>query len=266
MALAATFAARPLGAQIGFESLWGGVTDISISGSCWNTRSEFLREEQSCPNKKIGYGVEVIWNLRSIPIGKKPDGEPDTAWVLAEKDESFRGGQVDSVRHYTVQVNAVEDERPRVLIEVGLGYSQFSGFESADPEYELRGMVREIPAVNLYGTLNWDRLGPFKPYLGVRSGLIQLHNVQLYDSITADTAVVYFGSAQTFQLGGIAGLAFGASPVHVFGEFAYNLRRFPSVQWGTAGTNRLPDTLFKSFDFSGISLSVGLQVSIRPRP
>jgi hypothetical protein len=258
--------AAPLSAQIGFESLFSGITDISVSFTCWNTRSAFLREEESCPSRKAGYGVEVLWNLRSIPVGPKPKIRSDTTWTLTEKEESYRGAQVDSIRRYAVKVEPGTDPRPSVLIEVGLGYSQFSGFESSDPEFEIRGSVREIPAVTLYGTLIRDgKLGWIKPYVGVRTGLIQLHNVQLYDSIAADSVVVFSGSAQTFQIGGAIGVALGDGPLHAFAEAAYHFRRFPSVQWGAAGANRLPDTLPRGFDFSGPSVSIGVQVGIRER-
>jgi hypothetical protein len=266
-------APAPLAAQIGVESLLSNVTDISFSLSCWKDNSPSLQEKGSCINERNGYGVEVLWGLRSIPIGRGLKGSaaaPDTTWEVVEKEVRFDGATSDSTRMYARKLKPKDDPRQwSVFLELGLGYGQFSGFESANPAFDVRGTVREIPSLTLYGTLNHKKFLRYaQPYIGVRTGLIQLHNAQIFSQIKADSVVnpdtvaVFTGGAQAFQLGGVAGIGLELGPAHFFVEGAYHVRRFPSIQW-TSGTNRMPADLPRSFDFTGTTISVGVQVHIR---
>jgi hypothetical protein len=254
-------------AQIGVESLLGSITDLSISASCWNTRSDFLRSRGECPLHS-GWGVEAIFNLGYVRIGKAPPAAPeDTSWVLERRQLGTSDGRVDSLRMYTPKVASKADTlRPNIRMELGLGYGQFTGFESSNPDFEIHGTVRETPTLTLYGT--WEpRNSWITPYLGVRTGLIQLHNVQLLQPGTADTVVVYKASSDVFQLGGVFGVSTNSSnfPLAAFIEVGYHVRKFPSVEWATNSSGKIVNDLPHEFDFSGWTLELGIQAHIRDR-
>jgi hypothetical protein len=248
-------------AQAQFESALGSVTDVNLFSSCLSTNSPLLRRSGDCI-KQNSFGIEVLWGLKTFHLGTRPDST--FSWRLTEKEVTYRGAGEDSVRRY---VRSKAEAKPgalwgRVELEMALGYSQLSGFESARPEFELRGTVRELPALALYGTFVWERAPAVKPYLGVRSGLIQLHNLQALVATAPDTTVTYLGTAQVFQLGGAAGVAVGREPLHLVVEYAYNARRFGSIQWTGTGT-RVPNVLPRELDFTGPSVSLGIQLHIR---
>ena len=255
----------PARAQLGVESLLSEVHDIYLFSSCWNTRSNFLRQSESCPSEKNGFGVEVLWGITSIPLGERPDTVRErTSWKLASKEVTNRAGAVDSTRHYTVEVETVGDDRPTIDLELALGYSQFTGFSSSDPAFSILGSVREIPSLALYGTLDhgWGPIHWLQPFVGLRSGIIKLHDVQLRDPVPGDSVVTYAASAETFQVGAALGLSATVARFSLIVEGAYNLRRFPSVTW-TGGSNQIPSSFPPGFDFSGTVLSVGVQVHLR---
>ncbi len=271
-----TWCPTNLSAQIGLEPLLGGVTDVSLYGSCWQTRSDVLRDT-SCPTSNLGFGVEVLWGLKTFRFGEGADSA--ITWKLTGKTEAVKkvpsGVTVDSTLTYKPEVSFENDRRLSMDVELALGYGQFSGLKSSSTAYELRGTVREAPAVALY--LSFEN-GPFpsfetplfpvgfSPYIGFRSGLIQLQNAQLIVPIAAgvDSAVVYTGAAQAFQVGGALGLAVEFGRITVFSEFAYNSRRFASVQWGALpGSTRMLKNVSRDLDFTGSTFSVGLQVPLR---
>jgi hypothetical protein len=268
-AFAATLLAFALGsipararAQIGFEDLLGSITDISVSGTCWSTRSEAIRSSE-CPGGRNGYGLEVLWALAKVPL--RGETKTETTWVPSQKRVIHREGRVDTVTVLTPKEK--EDTTGyRVLIELGLGYSQFSGFTSTDDRFELRGTVREVPSVAVYASLE----GPphsvvehINPYVGIRSGLIMLSDVQLFTPVTGDSTTAYRGSAEVFQVGGAVGISAGNDVASVFLEAQLNLRRFTSVDWTGGAGGTIPGFLPRGLDFTGASLSVGVQVHVR---
>jgi hypothetical protein len=260
--LVSALAPTPARAQLGIEDVLESVTDISVSGSCWSTRSESLRRAD-CPGGRNGYGLEVMWELKTIHLGRKP--AVDTTWVESQKTVTVRQGRADTVTTLVMQEEEQEPDGWSLLIELALGYSQFSGFQSADDRYDLRGTVREQPSLAIYGSLSGPVLGPFSPYVGVRSGLVRLNDVSLFTPADADAAetTAYTGHAEVFQVGAALGLAVDVGPASWFVEGQLNLRRFPSVDWTAGAGGTLPGFLPRALDFSGPSLSVGLQIHIR---
>jgi len=259
----------PSRAQIGVETLLSSLTDLTISASCWNTRSGFLRSRGECPLHS-GWGVEAIFDLGVFP--KPPT--PDSVWVLEKREIRYEGGRVDSVQVFTKQPGPGNGASGRgVRMELGLGYGQFTGFASSDPGFEIRGTVRETPTLTLYGTLEPGIKG-IHPYVGLRTGVLQLHNVQLLqlDTVdnapgTPDTVVVYKASSDVFQLGGVIGISgqLKAIPLGAFLELGWHLRKFPSVEWSTNSSGKIVDGLPREFDFSGVTLEFGFQAHIRDR-
>ena len=222
-----------------------------------------------CPTAKNGYGLEVSYEVTRIKVGRdsvKHDPVPTAIDVKCTGADAC-----ETTKHY-VSDKPHWDPVSYLVMELALGYSQFSGFSSSDPNLELQGAVRELPAVSIYFTLMSDRrlLVPHwvSPYIGVRSGLIQLSNVTLNDRLRADTLVTYPGAASAFQFGGVAGLGINVGDrMNFFIEVADQIRRFPSVQWSSPGTNKIRDTFPRSLNFSGPALTAGVQVTIRkPTP
>jgi len=262
VALASTPA--PARGQIGIEDLLESVTDIAVSVTCWNTRSESLRRSD-CPGGKNGYGVEVLWALKTVPIGRQP--AVDTTWVPSGKTVTIREGRPDTVTTLAMEEGEPEVPGYRLLIELGLGYSQFSGFTSTDERFDLRGTIREQPSIAFYASLEGP--GIFQhvnPYAGVRSGLIRLSDVQLFTPPSGEETTAYRGSAEVFQVGGSIGISAGTDVASVFLEAQLNLRRFTSVDWTGGAGGTIPGYLPRGLDFTGPSVSLGVQLHIRDSP
>ena len=262
VALASTPA--PARAQIGIEDLLESVTDIAVSVTCWNTRSESLRRSD-CPGGKNGYGVEVLWALKTVPIGRQP--AVDTTWVPSGKTVTIREGRPDTVTTLAMEEGEPEVPGYRLLIELGLGYSQFSGFTSTDERFDLRGTIREQPSIAFYASLEGP--GIFQhvnPYAGVRSGLIRLSDVQVFTPPSGEETTAYRGSAEVFQVGGSIGISAGTDVASVFLEAQLNLRRFTSVDWTGGAGGTIPGYLPRGLDFTGPSVSLGVQLHIRDSP
>ena len=251
-------------AQIGIEDLLGSVTDIDVSASCWATKSQSLRSSD-CPGGRNGYGVEVLWSLKTIHLGPAP--RVDTTWVPSQKTVTMRQGRPDTVTTLVMKEEEAESSGYQLLIELALGYSQFSGFQSADERYDLRGTVREQPSIAFYGSLEGPgMLQHLSPYVGVRSGLIRLSDVQVFIPAEGEETTSLTGTAEVFQVGGALGIAAEAGPVSLFVEGQLNLRRFPSIDWTAGEGGTIPGFIPRSLDFSGPSISVGMQIHIRDEP
>jgi hypothetical protein len=259
LVLALGLVPAPARAQIGFEDLLESVTDIAVSVTCWSTRSESVRRSD-CPGGKNGYGIEVLWGLKTVPLGRQPPA--DTVWVPSGKTVTVRQGRPDTVT--TLEREEVPPAGGyRVLIELGLGYSQFSGFTSTDERFELRGTIREEPSLAFYASLEGP--GIFQhvnPYAGIRTGLIRLGGVQAFTP-EGDSTTAYVGTAEAFQVGGALGVSAGTDVASLFLEAQLNLRRFTSVDWTAGAGGTIPAFLPRGLDFSGPSLSLGVQIHIR---
>jgi hypothetical protein len=156
------------------------------------------------------------------------------------------------------------DLDPRWQAELALGYTEVRGFESARPDLDVRGAVRELPAVSLYFShlpAGADDESSFRHYLGVRTGLAQLQGLRAYvrDSTLVDS--IYNGGGTTFQFGILTGLVYTVGPAHVFVEPAYTHRPFSGVEWsGISG--QISDLVPRSLDMSTWSLAMGVQIEI----
>ena len=259
----ASVAPVALNAQ-GFESLVKNVSDINFFFSCWNTRGD-VEQKDNCLKGQNGFGVQVSYDVTRIRLAGTKTTAPG-GWKLVRKEYSTSAtGKRDSTLIYEEKPDEVTLSQ-YVLVELAVGWSQFSGFKSTDPSFELKGSVREVPSLSVYGSLSSDDttsiLNRAGPYVGIRSGLIQLQNVQLLRPISADTVQVYGGSAQTFQLGLVAGLAVEViDSVNLFIENAWQMRKFSSVQWSN-GSNTIRPEFPTQLDFSGKTLTIGVQLTL----
>src|SRR5690606_37709086 len=198
-----------------------------------------------------GFGVEllfVIGRVRAQPAG--------TTTAVASADEPREWTEMRIVRTASgLDTTYVYAEPPGLWsFELGVGYGQTTGFEARTPGLDLRGAVRDLPAVSLYA--NYEPAGV---YLGLRSGFMRTQALQVY----ADDGSVTAGSAESFLAGAVAGKAFGLGSLTLFVEGAYALRHFPSVQWSPDGP--LAPEIPRSLTLSGWSLGTGIQFGIGAR-
>lgn len=265
----------PLEAQ--FEGLLGNITDLSLMASCWKAPGN--ANGARCLGRDGAFGLEVIWRLRELGLGKSTTEQPEPKEV--RRLRTVRGehaasappsGDTSTVRDTTLSPRSVEEtteyliqpptvDRARyVILELALGYSQFSGLTSADASFELRGTVREYPALSVYAS--FDRFLPFiTPYIGARSGLIDIAHLQAVESIGSDSTRVYAASPRAFQFGAVVGLSVGPQLAPLRVEYAYHSRSFASLQW--SGATVIPSRLPREITFSGWTLSAGIQISLR---
>jgi hypothetical protein len=90
--------------------------------------------------------------------------------------------------------------------------------------------------------------------------------VQALNRVATDTLnySVYNATGTAFQVGVAGGIVVNVDRVHLFIERASTIRRFANVQWSAGNTNQIPRKLPTSLDFSGRTVTVGLQFSIKP--
>ena len=249
----------PALAQIGtgIESIFKDVTDVSFTTSCWEADSKEIQETEECPFGQHAFGFEVSFRLKEIGLG----GE--TVTVTNEvKEIHSRNGSYDTI---FVPTTTKEPKGASLLLELGLGYSQFSGFQSTTNAYQVHGTLREIPAISLYASLlpnSGGVLGQFGGYVGFRTGLIQARDFQITVPANAsgDTVSVYQGEGQAFQIGWVLGGFFDVPylPVSIFGERANMYRSLTSVRWAKDGA-KVPAFVPEKIDFSGTTYSLGIQ-------
>jgi hypothetical protein len=241
----------------GIEGIFKQVDDVNLSVGCWSVSSPAIAKADDCPSGMRDYGVEVSFRLADLIIGPKKVTE---WWEPQQRETSGTGGSADT----TVTSVPRRREEPLgwyALLELGLGYSQFSGFRSNVTNLDLRGTVRELPSVTLYATAKHARHDWAGAYVGVRSGLIQLNDLQAFTGAEGDTAVSYAGSGQVFQMGLVGGVSAQIRRMTFFAEAASMNRDFESVRWSSAAS-RVPPQLPRRLNFSGRSVAVGVQVKI----
>jgi opacity protein-like surface antigen len=137
--------------------------------------------------------------------------------------------------------------------QFALGYGHITGFQSTQPNMDLRGVLRLTPEVSLYATRVLD--GWVSPYVGLHTGLISLTNMQVYLT-PGDTAHSF--TATALQLGATAGLAL---PYNFYVDVGYRYRAFQSLEWRLPrGT--LPRGWPKTLNLSAMQATVGVQFDV----
>lgn len=253
----------PALAQLGgLDELFKRVTDISVFASrgLLHPAPQTLTTGQPGERKKsglVGYGLELSFAIGEVTTVTHA-GKVDTSRSLVEMTVTRKGGVADTTFKMTTKVDTTPAlTKTLASFELGLGYSQLAGFRARDTTYDFRGALREFPSVAVYATFFPD--APISPYLGVKSGLVQLHNARLYDS--SATGPVFPVDAQTIQAGIVAGLVAELGPVNFFLEPSYAYRRFASLD--VKGEDALVPRRFpRELDFSGYVFSVGVLVGL----
>lgn len=226
--------------------------------------------------------VSMYWSFASFAdrppelAGGFSDGEARSAGVGGLGFEVlFAAGEFSERRRASgatglEQLPDSADKDYRWSAEVGLGYSELRGFESAIPDTDLRGVLRELPAVSLY--ITWQpaedpsaATRSIQPgwYWGVRTGLAELHGLRGYTGSPDDGSpdVIHIGGGSTFQLGLMAGAFVEVGSLALFVEPSYTHRNISGVEW-TADAGGLADGLPRSLNMSTWALSVGGQLGI----
>lgn len=140
---------------------------------------------------------------------------------------------------------------PTWEVEVAVGYSQLAGLALDRPGLELVGALRELPSVSLYAAHTASGR-----YVGLRSGLLQTNALQVF----TDEGDVIPGSAQSFQIGAVAGQFLDLGRVFPFVEAGWMLRHFPGIEWKTTS---LPAGVPRRLTLSGWQVLTGVQVAVK---
>lgn len=257
----------PRAASGQFEGFLEKVNDVNFFFSCWSVRGD-VTEKSGCPVGRNGYGLEVSFDLGEVGLPGSRKKTTPGRWKEEKREVVSEGGTTRTIITSTWVAEKTAYERT-LQLELALGYSQFSGFQSDNPAFELRGTAREVPSVAMYGTFDFAEFGfPFNvvsPYVGLKSGLIELNNVQILVPVNQDTVSTYTAGAKAFQAGVVYGVVRGfGDRLNVFLERAHHMRKFPHVVWTGPGGGKIPVILPDDLDFSGPTISVGFQVTIKP--
>lgn len=238
-------------AQMGiFDALARRFSDVSFfvnSGGLAPSSPEVRADRLS------SFGIEVLVSIGEItrPTGPRVGGDSAVlSWTGMQVVRRADG--VDTINTYTVRPGVSRQPTEVVWsLELGLGYGQTAGFESRDPSFELKGAVRDLPSAALYASYE-----PTATYLGLRSGLMKLQALQIYD----DTGRSWAGEAESFMAGAAVGQVVELLNLSFFAELGYSWRPFPSIRW--TGASPLPQGVPREMSLHSWSFGVGVQFAL----
>lgn len=204
------------------------------------------------------YGVELLFAIRTVSdsVGPGPAVADSASITWTQMIVNVGPDGVDTT--YTYEVHEVTRPGPQMrtiwTFEMGLGYGQLVGFDAADRRFDLRGQVRDLPALTLYAT--YDPLGF---YFGLRSGFMTLQGLQIYNA----AGDVFAGKSDSFLLAGVLGSSTEILGITLFLEGAYSIRHFPSVEWRSLqGAVPLDPELPRDLSFSSWTIGTGIQFGL----
>src|SRR5690606_21890984 len=248
-AIAAATLAAPASAaaQLGaVEALLRNATDLSFY---FNTGGIMPRSDGLGTGDwgLAGFGLELLFE-----IGRVHARPAAAAATVAAEDDARQWTEMRIVRK-GAQVDTTYIYKDDVLwtFELGVGYGQVTGFRSRVPGLDLRGAVRDLPAVSLYANHE-----PLNAYAGLRSGFMRTQGLQAF----IDDGSTISGTAESFLAGVVLGKSLALGSMTLFLETAYALRHFPSIQWNTDGP--LPPGTPRALTRSGWSVGTGIQFGI----
>lgn len=243
-------APSPAAAQYGFlGSLANRFSDLSFFANVGGLLPE---HDDVRADRMQAFGLEILFEIATLRrvIGPPPELADSVRVVWREMRVERTAEGVDTVNIYDVeQITASAPTVDVWTFEIGLGYGQASGFEARDPSIDLKGAVRDLPAVSLYAS--YDAWGT---YFGLRSGLMEFSALQVID----EDGSANRGSAQSFMAGLLVGQAWAVAGMNLFIEGSYMVRDFPSVEW--SGTP--PPGTPRSMNLSRWALGAGVQFGV----
>ena len=256
-ALALVTLPAPADAQFGvFDALARRFSDVSFFGSAGGLLPE---SDELRSGTTTSFGVEVLFEIgsieRTLSASGRQDAEPpaDSVVIRWTRMEVIRNADgVDTV--YTYEVERRPPPSPPTetvwIFELGVGYGQLAGFDARDRSLDLKGSIRSLPFLSLYGSYE-----PIGVYGGLRSGFMTTEGLQVFDS----EGTVFSGDADSFLAGVVLGYSIEVLGINIFAEGAYTVRDFPSVEW-KGGT--LPAGIPREMSLSGWNLGGGIQFSV----
>jgi hypothetical protein len=251
LAVAATLIPAPAAGQYGFlGSLANRFSDLSFFA---NSGGLLPDHDAVRADRLRTFGLEILFEIGGTTRVTGPAPVPTDSvrivWREMRVERTAEG--IDTVNIYDVE--PVTTRAPTVDVwtfEIGLGYGQTSGFDAREPTIEMKGSIRDLPAVSLYAS--YDAYGT---YFGLRSGLMELSGLQVID----EGGTAYKGSGKSFMAGLLVGQAWSVAGLNLFVEASYLVRDFPSVEWASSTP---PPGTPRSMDLSGWSLGGGVQFSV----
>jgi hypothetical protein len=233
---------------------------VARPAECQFTFIERLVDRFSDFNVNLIYGS---LSPRAPGLTAGPRGHPPRAWGLRGIGVEFAFGVGEITREpEPADSGAAEETEPETIayFDLALGYSQLWGLQATDPTYQFTGAVRELPNATMYVSFYPQRL--YTPYLGLRTGLVQLHQASIYDdSLQTSLRPQYPVHAQTFQLAAVGGVITYLFGLNMFGELSYTRRYFAGLVY-TARDNLVPARFPRELDVSGYQIAVGVQVRV----
>ena len=244
-------------AQFGaVEALASRVSDLGFFYSLGGIQSSPTLQGDALGVKS--FGVELLFEVAEIPSSAARRRVAETgsseSWVLRETRVRVGGDGVDTTYHYDVvhERGGYGPDDIEWTLELGIGYGQVQGLELRDAELDLNATIRTLPLLTLY--LTYEPLGA---YLGLRTGFIRTHAMQVRDA----AGTLFDGEAEAFMMGGLGGYALSLGPTWLFLELGYTERTFPSVEW--SAPDGLPAGVPRELDVSGWGITAGLQFPIK---
>lgn len=146
-------------------------------------------------------------------------------------------------------------------VELAVGYDQMFLRTRLDDTYKLRGTVRNLPSISLYGSYPSEPIGF---YAGFGTGIVSLSGVTAYDASDARQFTI---GGDTFNLVGHIGAFYDFGKFSLFVEAAYQARYLGGVSYtslvpNTPPPSGLPDSLY----IGGPMLSFGAQIELSAKP
>ncbi len=245
-------------AQLGaIEVLARRVTDLSFNAHVGGL-APASDEVRSDAVGLRSFGLELLFEIGTVEEEIGPAPEPSDSVSLAWTQMIVEVGPDGTDTTYTYEVTRATPGAPptRTLwtFEMGLGYGQLVGFEAGQPDFELFGQVRDLPAASIYASYE-----PMGFYFGMRSGFMHMQGLQGYNA----SGDAFAGKAESFLLAGMVGRSYEVLGINFFLEAAYSVRYFPSVEWRSqrAGVP-LDPVLPRELSFSSWSLGTGIQFGV----
>lgn len=251
VALVALLCPETAAAQYGFiGSLANRFSDLSFFA---NTGGLLPDHDGVRADRLQSFGLEILFEIGTVKrqIGPAPVPSDSVRVVWREMRVERTAEGVDTVNIYDVE--PVTTTAPTVdlwTFEIGLGYGQTSGFDAREPTLEMKGAIRDLPALSLYAS--YESSGT---YFGLRSGLMELSALQVID----EGGTAFSGSGKSFMAGLLVGQAWSLAGLNFFLEGTYMVRDFPSIEWSASTP---PPGTPRSMNLSGWSLGGGVQFSV----
>jgi hypothetical protein len=243
---------RPAQAQLGiYDALARRFSDVSFFAT---TGGLHPRGGSLADTRLTAFGIEVLLEIGGVsrPVGAPPARADSVTLVWTGMQVVVGEASTDTIRTYEVRPVTVRSRtEPVWTFELGLGYGQLTGFRLADPAYDMRGAVRDLPSVSLYAVYD-----PIGAYFGVRSGFMRFQGLQVFD----DEGRVFAGEAESFLAGVALGGFLEVLSLSLFAEASYSWREFPSIRW--TGPAPLPAGVPRHMALNGWSAGGGIQFSV----